>query len=109
MPAKSAKASETSLPIQALRNLGPACQRDLQDAGIHTAQDLERLGPKEAFIQVLVARRQQGRSTSGCNALYLYALHGAIHDVDWRELPEPIKQDYLAFAAELRAGGAFKP
>ena len=93
--------------ISQMRNLGPACEQDLNAAGIFTAQDLIELGPEEAFIQMLMGRVSQGRSAKCCNASYLYALYGAIHDVDWRALPEAKKNEFKAFTAELRDSGRF--
>ncbi len=93
--------------ISEMRNLGPACVRDLKAAGISTAQALKELGPERAFVQMLIGRASQGRSAKCCNAAYLYALYGAINDMDWRDLPEEKKSEFKAFTAELRASGRF--
>lgn len=97
-----------SRKISEMRNLGPACEKDLNAAGINSAQDVIDLGPEETFIRMLVGRMQQGRSAKCCNAAYLYAIYGAIKDIDWRNLPESKKAEYKAFAAELRESGRFK-
>ena len=94
--------------IVEMRNLGPACQRDLNAAGIFTAADLKAVGAEEAFVQMLIARKRQGRSAKCCNAAYLYALYGAIHDIDWRDLPEKKKEQFKELAAELRQSGQFR-
>ncbi|MFK7734854.1 MAG: TfoX/Sxy family DNA transformation protein [Pirellulaceae bacterium] len=99
--------SEKESSISEMRNLGPACERDLAAAGIHTATQLKELGPEEAFVRMLVGRRKTGRPTKCCNAAYLYAIHGAIHDCDWRELSEKQKRDYKAFTSELRSSRQF--
>ncbi len=91
-----------------MRNLGPACVQDLNAAGIFIAEDLKRLGPEEAFLRMLAARVERGRSAKCCNALYLYSLHGAIHDIDWRAIPEKTKRKYKEFTARLRAEGKFE-
>ncbi|MFN3190040.1 MAG: TfoX/Sxy family DNA transformation protein [Aureliella sp.] len=91
--------------ISEMRNLGPACEADFAAAGIHTADQLRHLGVEEAFTQMLIGRLQHGRSTKCCNAAYLYAIHGALHDCDWRELSDETKSHYKAFAAELRSLG----
>lgn len=93
--------------ISEMRNLGPACEQDLNAGGIFTAEQLKALGPKDAFVRLLAARVKQGRGAKCCNASYLYALYGAIHDCDWRELPEETKSDFKAFAAEIRESGCF--
>lgn len=93
--------------ISEMRNLGPACEQDLNSVGIKRAQDVIDLGVEETFIRMLIGRVQQGRSAKCCNAAYLYAIHGAVHDCDWRKLPEDVKEKYKSFAAELRAPGRF--
>ena len=94
--------------ISAMRNLGPAVEKDLNAVGITTAQQVIDLGAEETFIHMLLGRQKLGRSAKCCNALYLYAIYGAIKDIDWRELPEKLKQQYKDFTAELRESGRFK-
>jgi len=92
-----------------MKNLGPACEADLNAAGIMTADQLAEAGVEGAFLRLLEARVSLGKPTHGCNAMYLYALHGAIHDVALAEVPELDKERYKAFTAELREAGAFEP
>ena len=91
--------------ISEMRNLGPACERDLNAAGVDTAEELKALGVEQAFLQMLHVRKREGRSAKSCNAAYLYALYGAIHDVDWLEVPEDEKRRFKALTAELRESG----
>ncbi|MBL8891819.1 MAG: TfoX/Sxy family DNA transformation protein [Planctomycetaceae bacterium] len=93
--------------ISEMRNLGPACEADLHAAGISTAQELIDIGVETAFIKLLHGRIARGLSTHGCNAAYLYALYGAIHDCDWREVPEAKKVEFKKWTAEIRATGIF--
>ena len=102
-----AKTKDTRL-ISEMRNLGPACEKDFEAIGITKASQLIELGPKDAFVKMLIGRVKSGRSAKCCNAAYLYAIYGAIHDIDWRALPEEKKSEFKAFAAELRASGQFK-
>lgn len=90
-----------------LRNLGPACQRDLNAAGIFTLEELTEIGAQAAFVQMLEARKARGISGKCCNAAYLYAIYGAIHDIDWRKIPEAKKKAFKQLAAELRQSGRF--
>lgn len=85
-----------------MRNLGPACERDLNAVGIESAQDLIDLGPEDAFLQMMLGRRSRGDGVKACNAAYMYAMYGAIHDVDWRDVPERQKTEFKKYAAELR-------
>ncbi len=93
--------------ISEMRNLGPVCEADLNAAGISTADELKRLGPEAAFIKMLEGRIKTGRSTKCCNAVYLYALYGAVHDIDWREIPEKKKREFKTLTAEMRQSGRF--
>lgn len=88
--------------ISEMRNLGPAVEKDLEAVGITTAQQVIDLGVEETFIKMLLGRKEIGRSAGCCNALYLYAIYGAIHDVDWRELPGKLKTEFKEFAAQSR-------
>ena len=99
---------QDSRRISEMRNLGPACESDLNLAGIQTAEEVKQLGVEETFLRMLVGRKKLGKNTSCCNAVYLYALHGAIHDIDWRAIPEEKKKEYRMFAAEIRESGRFR-
>lgn len=37
---------------------------------------------------MLEGRIRHSRSPKCCNAAYLYAMYGAIHDIDWRQIPD---------------------
>jgi DNA transformation protein and related proteins len=94
--------------ISEMRNLGPICERDFRAIGVLTAHDLIAIGPEEAFRQMLLGRKKLGRSTKCCNAAYLYAIYGAIHDLDWRKIPEQKKFDFKKLAESMRASGEFE-
>lgn len=85
-----------------MRNLGPACEKDFNEAGIMNAHDLIALGPEENFRQMLLGRMRSGRNAMCCNAAYFYAIYGAIHDVDWRSIPEQKKIDFKKLTASMR-------
>ena len=93
--------------ISAMKNLGPACERDLNAVGINTAEDLKNLGAEAAFLKMLDGRVQRGDGTKCCNAAYLYAIYGALHDIDWRKVPQRKKNEFKRFTAELRESGHF--
>ncbi|WP_319826461.1 TfoX/Sxy family protein [Thalassovita sp.] len=42
-------------PVSAIRNLGPAVERDCARAGIHSAEDLRALGAHEAYRRMMAA------------------------------------------------------
>ncbi len=89
-------------PICELRNLGPACQRDLNAVGIYTLEDIKALGVEETFLQMMQGRQKNKKGGKCFNAAYLYALWGAIHDLDWREVPESKKRQFRKLTAQLR-------
>lgn len=93
--------------ISQMRNLGPACEADFNTVGIMTADQIIKLGAEAAFIQMLNGRKKKGRSAKCCNAAYLYAIYGAIHDVDWRKIPEKKKREFKKLTAELRESGQY--
>jgi len=100
-----AKTKSDNQRISEMRNLGPACELDLNAVGITTAAQVKALGAEETFVRMLLGRAEQGRSAKCCNAAYLYAIYGAIHDIDWRQIPESKKIRFKKLSAELRESG----
>ncbi len=88
--------------IASLKNLGPRCEADLNAVGIYTLDELKSLGPEAAFRKVWLGRLTRGETTKTLNAMYIYALHGAIHDMSCLELSEEDKSRYKAFARSMR-------
>jgi DNA transformation protein and related proteins len=93
---------DASTPIIQLRNLGPACERDLHAIDVFTLGDILELGVEETFRLMALTRLAQGEKKGVIHAAYLYALWGAVHDVDWQDIPEEVKQRFKEFAAEMR-------
>ncbi|NKB21653.1 MAG: hypothetical protein GKS01_14265 [Alphaproteobacteria bacterium] len=91
--------------ISEMRNLGPTSEEDFKAAGIHDAAKIVKLGPKKAFNRMLEGRMKRGKSVKCCNALYLYAIYGAIHDVDWRQIPAKKQDEFKAYTKALRDSG----
>jgi DNA transformation protein and related proteins len=81
--------------VGALRNLGPASARRLAAIGVRTEADLRRLGAVGAYARV-------GFEEGGPASLnLLWALHGALQDVDWRSVSAAEK---ARLRAELERG-----
>ena len=72
-----------------LRNLGPKSAAWLRQVGVRTQDDLNRLGPVEAFMKV---KRAGFRPSLNL----LYALAGAIEDCHWADLPDERKKALVA-------------
>ena len=74
------------MPVERLRNLGPVSARWLAAIGVTSADELRRMGAVEAFGRI---RLREGRRSATLNLLY--ALHGALADQPWDEIPEAVK------------------
>lgn len=83
--------------LHSLKNLGNTTVHWLHAVGIHSRQELDRLGPVEAYNRV----RSRGIRAS---KVLLYALQGALLDVHWTELDPHLKQT-LVEQAEAQAAG----
>ncbi len=90
-------------PIRELRNLGPACERDLNAVGIYTLADIKQHGIEGTFLQMMQGRRNRNKGGKCFNAAYLYALYGAVHDLDWRKIPEAKKNQFKKLTTQLRS------
>jgi TfoX C-terminal domain len=71
-----------------IRNVGPKSAAWLRQVGVRSTEDLERVGPVDAFLKV---KRAGFRPSLNL----LYAMAGAIADCHWAELPEARKQELL--------------
>ncbi|MCA9246303.1 MAG: TfoX/Sxy family protein [Planctomycetales bacterium] len=74
--------------IADMRNLGPRSEEMLGRAGIHSPAEIRRLGA------VLVYRRVAERESRASLNL-LWALEGALRDIDWRDLTQSDKARLL--------------
>jgi len=70
-----------------LRNLGPKSVRVLADAGVETVQQLQDLGATAVY------RRLKEMAPGGVSLNMLWALQGALMDMDFREIPDEIKAE----------------
>ncbi|MDP9379097.1 MAG: TfoX/Sxy family protein [Chloroflexota bacterium] len=72
--------------LELLPNIGRVTAGWLHDAGIRTAQDLEVVGPVEAWRRVKAVYPNQ------VTLVLLYALQGALLGIHWNDLPRDLKQ-----------------
>lgn len=72
--------------LESLKNLGPVSSRQLRAVGIETVEQLETVGPVQAFH--LVA----DLFPSETSVTFLYAVQGALLDVPWNQLPDKVKE-----------------
>lgn len=81
--------------LTSLRNIGKEMARKLQSVDISTAEELKKVGSKEAFF------RLKFRYSNLC-LVHLYTLEGAICGIEYNQLPENIKQELKEFNESLK-------
>lgn len=80
--------------LQQMKNLGKTSAQWLHAVGIHSANDLRRLGAVDAYRAV----RARGFRAS---KVLLYAIEGALLDVHWNDLPPGLKDQLTGQLDEL--------
>lgn len=79
--------------LLSLKNLGKTSVRWLHAVGIHKREQLVERGPVGTYRAV----KQRGFRA---NRVLLYALQGALLDVNWKELDPALKSELLKAAEE---------
>ena len=72
--------------LTVMRNIGPKSSKWLHAVGIRTRDDLAEVGAVGAFLMVCGAGFCASQNL-------LWALHGPLHDKDWRALTEREKKE----------------
>ncbi len=83
----------SQLPLSTVKNIGAVTAGRLNQVGLRTLEQLEALGPVEAY------RRVKAKFPRETTLVCLYALQGAIWDVHWKDLPPEIKAELKAQTA----------
>jgi len=73
--------------LSALPNVGKVLEKNLNEVGIYTAEQLREIGSKEAFIRI----------DPGACLHMLYGLQGAIDGIRDSVLPESTRNELKAF------------
>lgn len=76
--------------LSKLPNIGSTLEAQLIDVGIYTADELKKIGSKQAWLRI------KAKDSSACYN-QLCALEGAIYGIRWHDLPDDVKQDLKAF------------
>lgn len=79
--------SSMAKPIRDMRNLGPRCEEMLAAIGIHDEGQLRRVGAATAYRELVAA------GLTRHHRMLLYALGGAIADLDCLRLPADLKRE----------------
>ena len=77
--------------LASMMNIGKEMARKLDSVGIGSAEELVRLGAEQAFLKV------KGRYPNVC-LVHLYALEGAVCNVEFNSLPEGRKRELKEFS-----------
>jgi len=70
-----------------MRNIGPKSSELLASVGIHTLEDVAKLGVVETYLRVKAAYPEK------VSLNMLYGLQAALLDIPWSELPQDIKNE----------------
>ena len=81
--------------LSELPNIGKAVEAQLVQVGIYSADELKKIGAKEAWLRI------QAIDESAC-IHRLMALEGAIRGVKKSQLPDEVKADLKAFYLQHR-------
>ena len=81
--------------LTSLRNIGKEIEKKLKSVDISTAEELKETGSKEAFF------RLKSCYPNVC-LVYLYALEGAISDVEYNQLPKDVKRRLKDYGDALK-------
>lgn len=81
--------------LSSMTNIGKEIEKKLISVGIGSAEELTKLGSKEAFL------RLKTRYPNVC-LVHLYTLQGAIDGTEYNRLPDEVKRDLKSFSDELK-------
>ncbi len=81
--------------LTSMMNIGKEMARKLASVDIDSSEKLIEAGAKDAFL------RLKQKYPSVC-LVHLYALEGAIHDIEFNSLPENTKKELKEFSDFLR-------
>ncbi|WP_020530247.1 TfoX/Sxy family DNA transformation protein [Flexithrix dorotheae] len=82
---------KASIELKKARNIGITIRQRLNEIGVFTLADLAEITPVGAYRNI--CELHPGKTIPKC--YYLYSLQGALMDLDWRKLPEEIKETLL--------------
>jgi DNA transformation protein len=90
-----------SQDLAMLRNIGPTIRKRLNEIGIFTRADLQRMGSVKAYRRI--CENHPNQTIPVC--YYLYSLEGALLGAHWNEIPNRIKDDLYTKATGKMRGG----
>ena len=84
--------------LTSMKNIGKEMEKKLKSVDITTAEELKKVGSKEAFARLKL------RYANICMIcpVHLYTLEGAITNTEYNQLPEDVKHDLKSFSDGLK-------
>lgn len=83
------------MELSSMQNIGKEIEKKLKSVGIFSAEELTKLGSKEAFLRLKI------RYPNVC-LVYLYVLQGAIDNIEYNRLPDEVRHDLKSFCDSLK-------
>ena len=87
--------------LSRLTNIGLTIEKRLNEIGVYTRSDLERIGPAKAYQWI--CRNYPNQTIPVC--YYLYSLQGALLDIHWDNVPKKMKDQLKIEAKQTLTGG----
>jgi len=81
--------------LTSLMNIGKEIKEKLRAVGINTADELRKIGSREAFFRLKM------QYPNVC-LVHLYTLEGAILGIPYNQLPEEMKRDLKEYGDGLK-------
>ena len=81
--------------LTSMMNIGKEMANKLRAVGIESSEKLIETGAKEAFLKLK-------QKYPGVCLVHLYALEGAIHDIEFNSLSEDTKKELKEFSDFLK-------
>lgn len=83
------------MELTSMKNIGAEMERKLNYIGINSAEDLRKQGSKETYFRLKSAYPEV------C-LVHLYAIQGAIDNLEYNMLPEDCKKELKAFSDTMK-------
>lgn len=83
---------KTASDLRQAKNIGAAIEKCLNEIGVLTLADLEKMTSVEAFKKI--RDNHPGKTVPVC--YYLYSLEGALLNLHWNDIPSELKEKLKA-------------
>ena len=88
--------------LTSLRNIGKELEKKLKSVDISTAEELKEIGSKEAFSKL----KRKYPNDKAMSLVHLYALEGAVTDIEFNQLSESVKKSLKHHSEGLKIFGS---